>query len=244
MEELSYGAKLAWRNSNRIGRLFWDSLNVEDARNVDNERDFIDTINHHLEHATNNGKIKPYITIFHLIKHLVSIIINLLDIFGYEHAGDPSEREITQLAEHLGWKGKGTDFDVLPLIYQLPNDSIKWYELPNELIKEVEIEHEHYPKLKDLNLKWYGVPIISNMDLKIGGITYPTAPFNGWYMVTEIAVRNFTDSYRYNLLESIAEAFEFGTLKIILLIKIEHSLNLIMRYTIHLNLKVFLLLIT
>lgn len=127
--------------------------------------------------------------------------------------GDPSEREITQLAEHLGWKGKGTDFDVLPLIYQLPNDSIKWYELPNELIKEVEIEHEHYPKLKDLNLKWYGVPIISNMDLKIGGITYPTAPFNGWYMVTEIAVRNFTDSYRYNLLESIAEAFEFGTLK-------------------------------
>ena len=27
--------------------------------------------------------------------------------------------------------------------------------------------------------------------LKIGGITYPTAPFNGWYMVTEIAVRNF-----------------------------------------------------
>ena len=57
MEELSYGAKLAWRNSNRcIGRLFWDSLNVEDARNVDNERDFIDTINHHLEHATNNGR--------------------------------------------------------------------------------------------------------------------------------------------------------------------------------------------
>ena len=49
-------------------------------------------------------------------------------------------------------EGKGTDFDVLPLIYQLPNDSIKWYELPNELIKEVEIEHEHYPKLKDLNL--------------------------------------------------------------------------------------------
>ena len=34
---------------------------------------------------------------------------------------------------------------------------------------------------------------------KIGGITYPTAPFNGWYMVTEIAVRNFTDTYRYNL---------------------------------------------
>ena len=34
-EELSYGAKMAWRNSNRcIGRLFWGSLNVKDARDV------------------------------------------------------------------------------------------------------------------------------------------------------------------------------------------------------------------
>ena len=73
------------------------------------------------------------------------------------------------------------------------------------MIKEVPIEHENYPKLKELNLKWYAVPIISNMDLQIGGITYPTAPFNGWYMVTEIGVRNFTDSYRYNLLEKVAE---------------------------------------
>ena len=32
-EELIYGAKMAWRNSNRcIGRLFWDSLNVIDAK--------------------------------------------------------------------------------------------------------------------------------------------------------------------------------------------------------------------
>ena len=154
LEELSYGAKLAWRNSNRcIGRLFWDSLNVEDARNVDNERDFIDTINHHLEHATNNGKIKPYITIFSPNQAPRIYNNQLIRYAGYEHAGDPSEREITQLAEHLGWKGKGTDFDVLPLIYQLPNDSIKWYELPNELIKEVEIEHEHYPKIKRFKFK-------------------------------------------------------------------------------------------
>ncbi|WJQ08882.1 nitric oxide synthase oxygenase [Geobacillus stearothermophilus] len=32
-EELSYGAKMAWRHSNRcIGRLFWQSLHVIDAR--------------------------------------------------------------------------------------------------------------------------------------------------------------------------------------------------------------------
>ena len=101
----------------------------------------------------------------------------------------------------------------MPLIYQLPNEEIKLYPLPSDLVKEVNIEHDRFPKLKDLNLKWYGVPIISNMDLNIGGIVYPTAPFNGWYMVTEIAVRNFTDTYRYNLLETIADAFDFGTLK-------------------------------
>ena len=32
-------------------------------------------------------------------------------------------------------------------------------------------------------------------------------------MVTEIGVRNFIDTYRYNLLEKVAEAFEFDTLK-------------------------------
>jgi nitric oxide synthase oxygenase domain/subunit len=29
-------------------------------------------------------------------------------------------------------------------------------------------------------------------------------------MVTEIGVRNFIDDYRYNLLEKVADAFEFG----------------------------------
>lgn len=213
-EELSYGAKLAWRNSNRcIGRLFWESLHVEDARDVSNDSEFITAINKHLEEATNGGKIKPYITIFSA-ENAPKIYNNqLIRYAGYEDKGDPSEREVTQLVEHLGWKGEGTDFDVLPLIYQLPNEEIKLYPLPSDLVKEVNIEHDRFPKLKDLNLKWYGVPIISNMDLNIGGIVYPTAPFNGWYMVTEIAVRNFTDTYRYNLLETIADAFDFGTLK-------------------------------
>ena len=41
-EELSYGAKMAWRNSNRcIGRLFWGSLNVKDARDVCDEKEHI-----------------------------------------------------------------------------------------------------------------------------------------------------------------------------------------------------------
>ncbi|MEJ8541773.1 nitric oxide synthase oxygenase, partial [Staphylococcus capitis] len=64
-DELIYGAKMAWRNSNRcIGRLFWESLNVNDARDITEESNFIDSICNHIEKSTNGGKIKPYITIF------------------------------------------------------------------------------------------------------------------------------------------------------------------------------------
>ncbi|MEB7778564.1 nitric oxide synthase oxygenase [Staphylococcus equorum] len=214
IEELTYGAKLAWRNSNRcIGRFFWNSLTVADARDIQTEDEFIATIENHITTATNNGKIKPYITIFS--QHQPPQIYNnqLIRYAGYSDQGDPAERSITQLAEHLGWTGEHTHFDVLPLIYKMPEGNLKYHSYNPELIKELPITHDRYPKLKQLGLKWYAVPIISSMDLKIGGITYPTAPFNGWYMVNEIAVRNFTDSYRYNLLESVAEAFEFDTLK-------------------------------
>ena len=213
-EELAYGAKIAWRNSNRcIGRLFWKSLNVEDARHVKNEEEFIDTIHHHINKATNNGKIQPLITIYSPNDCPKIYNSQLIRYAGYDDAGDPSEKKVTRLAQHLGWSSKRTDFDILPLIYQMPNGTMKYHEYPKHLIKEVPISHDQYPKLAHLNLKWYAVPIISNMDLKIGGIIYPTAPFNGWYMVTEIGVRNFLDSYRYNLLEKVAEAFEFDTLK-------------------------------
>ena len=213
-EELTYGAKVAWRQSNRcIGRLFWESLNVVDARDITAESEFLTAITNHIKEATNGGKLKPYITIFAPTNGPKIYNHQLIRYAGYEQSGDPSERDITQLAEHLGWRGQGGHFDILPLIYQLPGHSIKYFDYPEGLIKEVNIEHEHYPKLAELGLKWYAVPIISNMDLKIGGITYPTAPFNGWYMVTEIGVRNFIDDYRYNLLEKVAQAFEFDTLK-------------------------------
>ncbi len=42
------------------------------------------------------------------------------------------------------------------------------------------------------------------MILTIGGIDYPCAPFNGFYMGSEIASRNLADERRYNLLPTIA----------------------------------------
>lgn len=58
-----------------------------------------------------------------------------------------------------------------------------------------------YEWFKDLGLKWYGLPAVSNMLLEIGGLEFTGCPFSGWYMGTEIGVRDFCDSSRYNLLE-------------------------------------------
>ncbi|WP_392449760.1 nitric oxide synthase oxygenase [Staphylococcus massiliensis] len=213
-EELTYGAQMAWRHSNRcIGRFFWSTLEVADHRDVQTEDAFIKAIESHIVNATNNGRIKPYISVFSHTQPPKIHNNQLIRYAGYEDCGDPMERDVTQLAEQLGWQGQHTDFDVLPLIYQVPNGDLHYHEFDSSIIKEVPITHQRFEKVSQLNLKWYAVPIISNMDLKIGGITYPTAPFNGWYMVNDIAVRNFTDTYRYNLMEKVAHAMEFDTLK-------------------------------
>lgn len=209
-EELEYGAKVAWRNSNRcIGRFFWDKLTVRDLRHIDDEQDFIHSIEEHINLATNDGKIQPMISIYS--NNIEIMNEQLIRYAGYEDRGDPNSRATTKLLQHLNWSSKGTDFDILPLIYRMNLGNLKYHQYTDSLIKEVPIKHDQYPDLEKLNLKWYSVPIISNMDLEIGGIFYHTAPFNGWYMETEIGVRNFTDEYRYNKLKDIAHAFHLDT---------------------------------
>ena len=83
-------------------------------------------------------------------------------------------------------------------------------EIPREEVKEVPIEHPEYP-ISSLGVKWYGVPMISDMRLEIGGISYTAAPFNGWYMGTEIGARNLADHDRYNLLPAVAEMMDLDT---------------------------------
>ncbi len=64
-EELSIGAKIAWRNSNKcIGRLFWNTMTVLDARNAKTIKEVSEALVHHIKAATNAGKIRPTITIF------------------------------------------------------------------------------------------------------------------------------------------------------------------------------------
>lgn len=215
-EELEYGAKVAWRNSNRcIGRLFWDSLHVFDKRNLNTEEKIMEALFEHIDYATNHGRIRPTITIFSQQKPDATVRVwnhQLIRYAGYKTEqgiiGDPHSVSFTETCINLGWEPKFGRFDVLPLVVQLNGNPPKLVEIPEKHLLEVPLRHPHYQWFEDLNLKWYAVPMISDMILEIGGITYTAAPFNGWYMGTEIGARNLADEARYNMLPQIGNLME------------------------------------
>ncbi len=218
--ELEHGAKMAWRNSNRcIGRLFWDNLVVRDARHVHGTDQIAQELITHIRYATNGGKIRPTITIFRprdpdgrevrIWNH------QLIRYAGYTTAygtvGDPASLAFTKLCQQLGWTGEQSAFDVLPLVISETDGKPKWYSISAQDVLEVPMQHSDYPAFTALELKWYAVPIVSEMRLNIGGIQYTAAPFNGWYMGTEIGARNFADEDRYNLLPDMANIMGLDT---------------------------------
>ncbi|MCD5322873.1 MULTISPECIES: nitric oxide synthase oxygenase [Pontibacillus] len=219
-EELEYGAKMAWRQSNRcIGRLFWDSLQVFDYRNISSADEVYQALCHHLDYATNEGKIRSTISVFKprkLEEDPVRILNHqLLRYAGYQGEdgiiGDPASLSFTDYCQSIGWQGNHTAFDLLPWVIEVKGKKPVWYEVPLSLVKEVPLRHPDYEWFQDLQLKWYAVPIISDMMLEIGGIEYVAAPFNGWYMETEIGARNLADEFRYDLLPEIATRMGLST---------------------------------
>ncbi|SDB88720.1 nitric oxide synthase oxygenase [Shouchella lonarensis] len=208
-DELVFGAKVAWRNSNRcIGRLFWERLHVHDARHLNRMEDVVQGLYDHIAYATNGGKVIPTITVFQQGSRMRIWNHQLVRYAGYERngqvIGDPASLALTRICEQLGWRGAGTPFDVLPLVVSIDDSKPQWFPIPAEIVQEVSITHPTLPAFATLNLQWYAVPIISDMRLEIGGISYFAAPFNGWYMGTEIGARNLADDFRYNCLPHIA----------------------------------------
>ncbi len=220
--ELTYGARMAWRNNTRcIGRLHWQQLEVRDMRHLMTAEEMFQALLDHLRFATNNGKIRSTMTVFApaLPGHKGILIWNpqLIRYAGYRQAdgsivGDPSQADFTDALRRLGWRGgRGTRFDILPLIIALPGKKPQLFELPEDLVLEVPLSHPDYAWFADLGLKWHALPVISNMRMEIGGISYTAAPFNGWYMGTEIGARNLGDVNRYNLLPVVAEKLGLDT---------------------------------
>ncbi|OXS78078.1 nitric oxide synthase [Domibacillus enclensis] len=215
-EELEYGAKLAWRNSNRcIGRLFWQTLHVFDEREARTEDEVFSALERHTDFAFNEGKIRPAITVFRPAGEQTEELRlwnhQLFRYAGYENGGDPHSKDFTKQCESLGWQGEGTHFDLLPWVVQLGKKRPVWKDVPAHCRKEVQIDHPDFTDFKSLQLKWYPVPVISDMRLQIGGIDYKSAPFNGWYMGTEIGARNLADEDRYDQLPAVANVMGMDT---------------------------------
>jgi nitric-oxide synthase, bacterial len=219
-EELAYGAKMAWRNASRcIGRLYWKSLQVLDRRRARTADEIFSLLVHHLQ-AAGRDSIRPVISIFAAAQpgQPYARIWNeqLIRYAGYRGenghtVGDPRQVTFTSAMQGFGWRSKGEAFDVLPLAIETPAEGVRLYELPERAIREVPITHPEYGWFAELGLRWHAVPAISNMRLTIGGVNYPLAPFNGWYMGTEIGARNFADSDRYNLLPVVANRMGLDT---------------------------------
>lgn len=172
----------------------------------------------HVQMATSGKSIKSVMTVFR--PQEVSEIWGVrfwssqfLRYAGYkengsdEIIGDPANAEFTSyLIKEKLWtppQQKGP-FDVLPVVLKIPgNDLPLVYELPQTSVNEVPIEHPHFPKVKELGYKWSAIPAISNFSLNLGGIKYSCAPFNGWFVTTEI-VRNLLE--RYDAAKPLARA--------------------------------------
>uniref|UniRef100_A0A3B4A9F3 nitric-oxide synthase (NADPH) n=1 Tax=Periophthalmus magnuspinnatus TaxID=409849 RepID=A0A3B4A9F3_9GOBI len=176
----------------------------------------------HIKYATNKGNLRSAITIFPQRtdgKHDFRVWNSqLIRYAGYKQPdgsilGDPANVEFTEICLQLGWKPPKSRFDVLPLLLQANGNDPELFELPEDLVLEVPITHPKFEWFKDLDLKWYGLPAVANMLLEVGGLEFPGCPFSGWYMGTEIGVRDFCDASRYNILEEVANLMNLDTRK-------------------------------
>jgi nitric-oxide synthase len=223
--ELTFGARVAWRNSARcIGRLYWQSLRVRDRRHLGTPAEVATESIEHLRQATRGGRIRSTLTVFapDVPGRCGPRIHNeqLVRYAGYHHAdgtvvGDPRSAEFTRGVTALGWQRPSSPgrFDLLPLMISGAGAECppEIFDLPRDAVLEVPLSHPEYAWFDDLRLRWHAVPAISNMPLVIGGLRYPAAPFNGWYLNTQIGVRNLADADRYNLLPDIARLLGLDT---------------------------------
>jgi nitric-oxide synthase, bacterial len=219
--ELQHGCRVAWRANPRcIGRLPWSTLRVLDRRHLTTPDAIFEACVEHLRLATNGGRLRPVMTVFGADDSRRAPRIwnpQLIRYAGWRLPdgtvlGDPAQVEFTQVLHELGWRPeRRSAFTVLPVVIQVGHARSRLFELPPDAVLEVPISHPEFDWFAELGLRWYAVPMVSNLAVEIGGVRYPAAPFNGWYMSTEIAARNLADVQRYNKLPVIARWMGLNT---------------------------------
>jgi nitric-oxide synthase, bacterial len=221
-QDLTSDARLAWRNSIRcIARPRWQSLNVIDARELEDPDDIFDALRKHLRDATNCGNIRSMMTVFSQWEDPSSEIRiwnHQLLRYACHRArdntliGDPMNRKLTELALALGWNPpqERSAFDLLPLIIQAKG-RLSLHPITTKDALEVSIQHPKHTKIDQLGLKWYALPVVADMLYATPDALHTAAPFSGHYMATEIGARNLADRSRYNQLPRIAHCIGVDT---------------------------------
>ncbi|KAK2169168.1 hypothetical protein LSH36_12g26014 [Paralvinella palmiformis] len=220
-DELCFGSKLAWRNAARcIGRIQWRNLRVIDARDARTPSDMFEYLKEHISYATNGGNIRSCITVFpqRTEERLDYRVWNteLINYAGYRQPdgtilGDPMNLKLTEVCEQLGWRGRRTPHDVLPLVVQARGNPPEFFEIPKELALQIPLKHPKYDWFAEMGIQWFAMPAVSYMLFDCGGILFPASPFNGWYMSSEIAARDLTDSNRYSITKTVARKLGLDT---------------------------------
>ncbi|AWN22386.1 nitric oxide synthase [Deinococcus irradiatisoli] len=211
-DELAHGAKMAWRHSARcVGRAYWPALTVRDLRHIQTPDEVFAELRAHLKAAWNGGQIKALISVFGPGVRIIND--QLIRYAGYGPGlGDPQNAALTRFLLAHGWQppGQPGPFDVLPLAIEW-RGQVRLYSLSAEDVQEVKLTHPTCPDFAALNLKWHALPVISDLHLEVGGLRFGCAPFNGWYLQTEIAARNLADAQRYDQLPTVARALGLET---------------------------------
>ena len=224
-EELLLGSRIAWRNNPQcIGKFYWKGLEIRDCRQAGaepaDESALFEALVEHLRLAWNGGRVRLLLSVFTASTpgRPGPRVWNgqLIRYAGYRQhdgrvVGDPETAELTEAVQRLGWRGRGTEYDVLPLVVQWPGRAPRWFDLPADAVPEVRITHPDYPWFEQLGLRWHAFPTISNQVLELGGLRYPLAPFSAWYTCTEIGARNLSDTNRYNKLPEVARGMGLDT---------------------------------
>lgn len=254
-KELEWGIRAAWKNSRKcIMRAHYQDLCLVDLRDVTTSKGMVNAIIENIAAAYNEGRIQPTAFIFppravdemgpmFWIPQLVSYAA--YELPGGTIMGDPVNLQITSDIIKLGWTPPHpkSRWDVLPVVAMAEGDEPAWGTLPPELTKPILIQHPGYgASFEELDLRWCRFPALSKLGFDIGGVQYTGAPFVGWFMDAEIAVRNLTDTFRYNVLPDVIKAigwqkkkFEFEDLpdheKLLWMSRAQAELNYAVQYS-------------
>jgi nitric-oxide synthase len=222
-QELAYGARVALRDSGWCtSGVPWRRLKVRDLRGLRNSAAVAAECVQHLRLSTNGGQIRPLVTVFAPDTPSTPgpCIWNeqLVRYAGYRDAtghvvGDPRYADFTEAVTKMGWRPptRRGRFDHLPLVVETQHEGPQLFTVPRDVIQEVPLEHPDLPWFVELGLRWHAVPVISNMRLAIGGITYPAAPFNSWFVGAEIGTRSLADEGAYAVVREVAARLGLDT---------------------------------